>query len=93
MAKASVNLCRTYLDLSDAKIAAAAAKAAEAPLAVAPTGGGIASTAAVRDLAAARMHLRGILKQCEASFSDHQLFSEMKSLLEEVVRREEQASA
>jgi hypothetical protein len=49
--------------------------------------------AVTRELAAARMHLRGVLKQCEASFSEAPAYLEMQELLQQVLDLEEQASA
>ena len=101
MARASLDLCRTHVDLFKAAAAAAAAVAATDSLAdgAKPSDESAAAAPAkpaasgVRDLAAARMHLRGILKQCEASFSGHALFAEMKTLLDEVVCMEDEAVA
>ena len=99
MARASLDLCRTHVDLFKAAAAAAAATAVaadsladgeKASVAAAPAK---PAASGVRDLAAARMHLRGILKQCEASFSGHALFAEMKTLLDEVVCMEDEAVA
>ena len=75
---ASLDLCRTYAAMSKR------AAAAEDP--AAPTG-------SARDLAAARMHLRGVIKQCEPCFAGHRLLCEMQALLEEVVCMEEAVSA
>ena len=92
MSRASLDLCRTYLELSAAKVAAAATQGANVPAGGA-AGGSVTAVSASRDLAAARMHLRGVLKQCEGSFSSHEMFAEMQGLLDEVTRREEQAAA
>ncbi|GAX73776.1 hypothetical protein CEUSTIGMA_g1227.t1 [Chlamydomonas eustigma] len=93
IAAASLQLCRAYVDLS--KRASAAPMISDLT-AVDMSGNGSSKlplkategTGGVRDLAAARMHLRGILKQCEASFEDHPQFKEMKHLLDEIVEME-----
>lgn len=43
-----------------------------------------ATAGGTRDLAAAKLHLRGILKQCEPRFGESALYDEMKVLLEDV---------
>ena len=88
MSRASLDLCQTYLDLSTAKATAATAAAGTSPgVSPAAAGGGGGGG---RDLAAARMHLRGVLKQCEGSFSSHGMYAEMQRLLDEVTSREGQ---
>lgn len=72
MARASVDLCRAYLD--SARLSSLVTSG-EGPV----RGGG-----GSRDLSAARMHLRGVVKQCEASFEGHVLLNEMKDLLGQV---------
>lgn len=47
----------------------------------------------LRDLAAARMHLRGMLKQCEERFADEAACRDMEQLLQEVVDAENAAVA
>ena len=78
MALASLDLCRTYVALYRQ------ASGPDSPAAAAAV-----STGGARDLAAARMHLRGVIKQCETSFSGHKLLQDMKALLEEIVGMEE----
>lgn len=57
----------------------------------------LASTAAgqggVRELAAGRMHLKGLLKQCEAAFEETADYKQLQGLLEEVVAAEDAAVA
>ena len=77
MALASLDLCRTYVALYRQ------ASGPESTVAASGSMGG------ARDLAAARMHLRGVIKQCETSFSGHKLLQDMKALLEEIVGMEE----
>ena len=79
MALASLDLCRTYVALYRQ------ASGSESPAAAPAVG----STGGARDLAAARMHLRGVIKQCETSFGGHRLLRDMKALLEEIVCMEE----
>jgi len=45
------------------------------------------------ELSAARMHLRGLLKQCEAAFEDHVLYKQLQDMLEEILALEDQAIA
>lgn len=52
-----------------------------------------AAECGLRDLAAARMHLRGILKQCEESFGDDEQFQKMSELLQVVLAAEDAALA
>lgn len=74
MADASAALARAYIQLSTRS---------------AGDGKGAASSAvAVRELAAARMHLRGVLKQCENSFGEHAAWRQLDSLLAEVTALE-----
>ncbi|KAL6762659.1 hypothetical protein V8C86DRAFT_3173802 [Haematococcus lacustris] len=74
MADASAALARAYIQLSTRS---------------AGDGKGAASSAvAVRELAAARMHLRGVLKQCENSFGEHAAWRQLGSLLAEVTALE-----
>lgn len=47
----------------------------------------------VRELAAGRMHLRGVLKQCEAAFEGSEDYVRLQALLQEVVEAEEAAVA
>lgn len=49
--------------------------------------------AGIKELAAARMHLRGVLKQCEASFQEHEAWQELSQLLKEVTALEDGAVA
>ncbi|KAG1650794.1 hypothetical protein FOA52_008885 [Chlamydomonas sp. UWO 241] len=80
MACASLALCGAYVALYRSAQQAAVQPAQQ------PEGAELRRTPAgsVRDLSAARLHLRGVLKQCEARFDEHPLFLEMKSLLEAV---------
>jgi anti-sigma factor ChrR (cupin superfamily) len=39
------------------------------------------------------MHLRGLLKQCEAAFEDHVLYKQLQDMLEEILALEDQAIA
>lgn len=78
MATASDHLCRAYL----ATAAAAAASSNEAG-----AGGGL------RELSAARMHLRGLLKQCEATFEEDSAFLGLSELLARVTAAENAALA
>eukprot|EP00878_Enallax_costatus_P015631 GHUV01016375.1.p1 GENE.GHUV01016375.1~~GHUV01016375.1.p1 ORF type:complete len:216 (+),score=96.67 GHUV01016375.1:87-650(+) len=47
----------------------------------------------LRDLSSARMHLRGVLKQCEDSFEGSEQYKEMQALLQEVSEAEAAALA
>lgn len=47
----------------------------------------------VRELAAGRMHLRGLLKQCEAAFEVSVEYKELQELLQQVVAAEDAAVA
>jgi hypothetical protein len=38
-----------------------------------------------RELSAARLHLRGVLKQCEEHFGEEELYQQMKGLLQEIL--------
>ena len=85
MAEASAALARAYIQLYNTSTSAATATSGAA---AAPAGPG-----AVRELAAARMHLRGVLKQCEGTFGEHAKWAEMDALLREVTALEEAALA
>eukprot|EP00955_Chlamydomonas_euryale_P022809 240778-Chlamydomonas_euryale.AAC.3 len=93
MASASLALCRTYVALFRA--AEQQQQQQQQPLLAEGSGGGgaggdgaaarrAAAAGGVRDLSAARLHLRGVLKQCEPVFGEHVLFAELAALLEEV---------
>lgn len=45
----------------------------------------------LRDLSAARIHLRGVLKQCEDSFEGTEQYLQMQALLQEVLAAEDSA--
>jgi hypothetical protein len=47
----------------------------------------------VRELAAGRMHLRGLLKQCEGSFEESEQYKQLQELLLQVVEAEDAAVA
>ncbi|KAF6259400.1 hypothetical protein COO60DRAFT_1008225 [Scenedesmus sp. NREL 46B-D3] len=47
----------------------------------------------LRELAAARMQLRGLLKQCEEAFGEQQQYKQLQGLLEEVLAAEDAALA
>lgn len=47
----------------------------------------------VRELAAGRMHLKGLLKQCEVVFEEAEQFKQLQELLQEVVQAEDAAVA
>ena len=49
--------------------------------------------AAARDLAACRMHLRSVMKQCEERFEAEKGYKDMAAALDEVVALEEDAKA
>jgi hypothetical protein len=49
--------------------------------------------AAARELAAARMHLRGVIKQCESAFEEHELYKQLQALLDEVAALESAAQS
>jgi hypothetical protein len=51
------------------------------------------SPTAGRELAAARMHLRGVIKQCESAFEEHELYKQLQALLDQVVALESEAQA
>jgi hypothetical protein len=55
--------------------------------------GGAAAGAGVRELSAARMHLRGLLKQCEPAFEADARYAGLHALLQEVLGAEEAALA
>jgi hypothetical protein len=74
MADASLRLGRAYLASS-----AAAAAAAET-VAAGPAGG-----SGSRELAAARLHLRGVIVACEERFCDTAAHAELRALLSEVL--------
>ncbi len=59
----------------------------------ASAGASATGAGAVRELAAARMHLRGVLKQCEQAFGEHEAWRRMDEVLQQVLRLEEQAVA
>ncbi len=84
MALASLHLCRAHVDIFRSSLSADSAEQQQAP----PR-----ASSSLRDLAAARMHLRGVLKQCEDNFASHALFLEMQALLGEVVALEQQQQA
>jgi hypothetical protein len=67
--------------LCTAHLATAAAAANDGP------GGGL------RELSAARLHLRGLLKQCEAAFEEQPLYAQLAALLAEVQAAEDAALA
>eukprot|EP00798_Chlamydomonas_sp_ICE-L_P011734 gene11734-34462_t len=75
MAKASLVLCRAYVNSLKAQAATASEGAPKI----------------LRDLSAARMHLRGVLKQCETAFGETELHASMASLLVEVEAEEKAA--
>lgn len=52
-----------------------------------------AGTGGVRELAAGRMHLRGLLKQCEAVFEERHEYKQLQELLQQVVEAEDAAVA
>ena len=96
MARASLHLCSTYVALYEAGTAlpAESSTAADGGAAGAPAAGSRPRVVGgVRDLAAARMHLRGVLKQCEARFAEHQLYKDMQGLLDKVVELEAAATS
>lgn len=47
----------------------------------------------LRELSAARMHLKGLLKQCEPAFEGEDRYKELQALLAEVVAAEDAALA
>lgn len=67
-------------------MADASAQLCRAYLASAAAGAGGA-----RDLAAGRMHLRGLLKQCEDAFKGQSEYKQLQELLEQVVAAEDAA--
>jgi hypothetical protein len=67
-------------------MADASAQLCRAYLASAAAGAGGA-----RDLAAGRMHLRGLLKQCEDAFEGRPEYKQLQELLEQVVAAEDAA--
>jgi hypothetical protein len=69
-------------------MADASAQLCRAYLATAAAGQG-----GVRELAAGRMHLKGLLKQCEAAFENTQEYMQLQGLLQEVVAAEDAAVA
>ena len=71
-----------------AAMADASAQLCRAYLATAAAGQG-----GVRELAAGRMHLRGLLKQCEAAFEDREEYWQLQALLQQVVAAEDAAVA
>lgn len=83
MALASLDLCRTYMAMSTRFLAEGSAATVSLSN----------NSAAARDLAAARMHLRGVIKQCEPSFAEHAMLIEMKDLLDNVACMEERVTA
>ncbi|KAF5842032.1 hypothetical protein DUNSADRAFT_9601, partial [Dunaliella salina] len=68
-----------------AAAAAAAAAAAITPLAVQP--------GSIRELAAARMHLRGLLKQCEPVFREHAKWQALSNACAEITAAETDAKS
>ena len=103
MARASLRLCRAYVDIhlaaggqpaagsSQPSPSGGAAEKGAAAGAGSGAGGGAGQGGSLRDLSAARMHLRGVLKQCEGAFGEHALQREMGDLLEEVLALEQRA--
>jgi len=88
MADASTALAKAYIQLfKDAAGAAGASPPTAEGGAAKPAGSG------TRQLAAARMHLRGVLKQCEASFSEHASWQELAALMQQVTALEDEALA
>ena len=85
MASASLQLGRVYMQLSQ--------QAPPAPAAAAATAATASATVSLRDLAAARMHLRGVLKQCEPVFAGAPLYVELQDMLGQVERMEAAARA
>jgi hypothetical protein len=82
-ARYGASCARAYRDAA----AAVASAAADAPALPPPL------ASAARDLAACRMHLRSVMKQCEERFEDQRGFKDMSRALEEVVALEEDAKA
>jgi hypothetical protein len=52
-----------------------------------------AGTGGVRELAAGRMHLKGLLKQCQAAFEERQEYKQLQELLQQLVKAEDTAVA
>jgi hypothetical protein len=79
---------------SDADAFAAMATATDhlcrAYLATATAAGG---QGGLRELSAARMQLRGLLKQCEEAFGEQQQYKQLRELLQEVLAAEDAALA
>ncbi len=71
-------------------MADASVRLANAYIAVHTAGGGAGSS---RDLAAARMHLRGVLRSTEEAFAQSEASARMRAALEEVMQLEAQATA
>lgn len=69
-------------------MAAASLNLCRAYMAIAAAGQG-----GLRDFSAARLHLRGMLKQCEESFAETEHYQRMQSLLQDVVAAEDAALA
>jgi hypothetical protein len=83
---------RAYRDARDlAAAAAAAADGGQAGDAAPPLPPALA--AAARDLAACRMHLRSVTKQCEERFGGEKGHADMVAALDEVMELEEDAKA
>jgi hypothetical protein len=97
LAEASARYClscaRAYRDALMAAAEGGAAAGAAAPAAAAPAPVPPPVAAAGRDLAACRMHLRSVMKQCEERFSGEAGYRSMASALEEVVALEEDVKA
>ena len=62
------------------QMAAASVTLCQAYLALCKAGEGGA-----RELSAARLHLRSVLKQCEEHFGETEVYQEMKQLLQEIL--------
>ena len=95
MASASLALCRAYVALyrSTTSVGVCTTTCGSTGTAALLQGSSAATTSGTRELAAARMHLRGVIKQCEGCFEGHVLLEEMGMLLAEVVALEEQSRA
>lgn len=71
----------------------AAMAAASLQLCSSYAGSGSGGPRSARDLAAARMHLRGILKQCQDNFEEEKLYKDMAVMLERVSQLEKEFSS
>jgi hypothetical protein len=95
MAKASVALGKAYVALAAATTSPPAPATGSACTSDVESSTATVSNAAgaMRELSAARLHLRGVLSAARDAFADHPLYADMSVLLEQVQALEAAAKA